>query len=164
MQLRLALALLAAAPLIDGSSAAARGANLSVVQYQPDIAAIRHLRAANNRAIAAHDLAAFLPMYADDAVFTWSNGTSAVGKAELKEFFASDFADPNFTAYVRTPASISISERGNRASERGSWTAIKRGTRYGGDYAAHWMRTPEGWRVRGELYVKLHCSGPLCTP
>ena len=125
-------------------------------RYREDLAAIRALRSANNRAIAAHDLAAFLPMFADDAVFTWSNGSSAVGKAALRGFFASDFADPNFTSYVRTPCSISVSDGGARAIERGSWTALKRGTRYGGDYAAHWMRMPEGWRVRGELYVKLY--------
>jgi ketosteroid isomerase-like protein len=133
-------------------------------RYRDDLAAIRALRSANNRAIAAHDLAAFLPMFADDAVFTWSNGSSAVGKAALRGFFASDFADPNFTSYVRTPCSISVSDGGARAIERGSWTALKRGTRYGGDYAAHWMRMPEGWRVRGELYVKLYGSGPLYAP
>jgi hypothetical protein len=89
-------------------------------QYQEDISAIRALRDANNRAITAHDLAAFLPMFADDAVFTWSNGSSAVGKAALKGFFASDFADPNFTTYVRTPASISVSDprrSGDRARQ-----------------------------------------------
>jgi ketosteroid isomerase-like protein len=133
-------------------------------KYQANVSAIRELRAASNRAIAAHDLAGFLPMFADDAVFTWSNGTSAVGKQALRIFFAQDFADPNFIAYVRTPKSISVSDRGVRAAEKGSWTALKRGTRYGGDYIAHWMKTPDGWRVRGELYVKLYCSGPLCTP
>jgi ketosteroid isomerase-like protein len=133
-------------------------------RFQPDISAIRELRAANNRAIAAHDLPSFLPMFADDAVFTWSNGTSAVGKQALRIFFVQDFGDPNFIAYVRSPKSISVSDRGIRAAEKGSWTALKRGTRYGGDYMAHWMKTPDGWRVRGELYVKLYCSGPLCTP
>jgi ketosteroid isomerase-like protein len=133
-------------------------------QYRSEIAQIRSARAANNTAIAAHDIDAFLPMYADDAVFTWSNGTSAVGRIQLRIFFLQDFFDPNFTAYVRTPSSISVSDRGIRAVEHGTWTALKRGTRYGGDYMAHWMKTADGWRVRGEVYVKLYCSGPLCTP
>jgi uncharacterized protein (TIGR02246 family) len=136
--------------------------------YAEDKAAILALRATSNRAIAAHDLAAFTPVFADDAVFVWSNGTSAVGKAGLKAWFAKDFADPAFVTYIRTPETVAISDQGVRAVEHGTWTAIKREprgeTRYGGDYAAHWFKTAEGWRVRGELYVKLRCAGPLCTP
>jgi ketosteroid isomerase-like protein len=133
-------------------------------QFQADVGALKAARGANNRAIAAHDLKSFLAAFADDAVFTWSNGTHAVGKIQLASRFGEDFADPNFDRYVRTPASISVSDRGVRAIERGSWTALKKATRYGGDYVAHWMKTPDGWRVVGELYVKLYCSGPLCTP
>ncbi|MDB5582081.1 MAG: hypothetical protein JWR80_7257 [Bradyrhizobium sp.] len=132
--------------------------------HQGDVAVIRALRLANNAAILHHDMAAFLPAFADDAVFTWSNGSSAVGKPALEAFFAHDFADPAFIAYVRTPQSISVSSTGARAAEHGVWTALKQGTRYGGDYLAHWARTSDGWRVRGEVYVKLYCSGALCTP
>lgn len=133
-------------------------------QFQPDIGAIKAARAANNLAIAEHDLKSFLVTFADDAVFTWSNGTHAIGRIQLASRFDEDFRDPNFNRYVRTPASISVSDRGVRAIERGGWTALKKGTRYGGDYVAHWIKTPEGWRVIGELYVKLYCSGSLCTP
>lgn len=133
-----------------------------------DEAAIRATRAASNRAIAAHDLAAFTPAFADDAVFVWSNGTSAIGKAGLETFFARDFADPAFDRYVRTPERVAVAVNGVRAVEHGTWTALKRNadgtTRYGGDYTAHWMRTPQGWRIKGELYVKLRCEGSLCTP
>ena len=140
----------------------------TLAAFAEDQAAIKALRTASNRAIAAHDLAMFTPMFAEDAVFVWSNGTSASGRAGLAEFFARDFADPAFVAYVRTPARVAISAQGTRAVEHGTWTAIKREprgeTRYGGDYAAHWARGAQGWQVRGELYVKLYCSGPLCTP
>lgn len=145
---------LAKAPAATGSAA--------------DVQAIRTLRAASNQAISKHDMASFTPVFADDAVFVWSNGTSAVGKAALQQFFARDFADPAFISYVRTPARVTVSANGVRAVEHGTWTALKKNadgeTRYGGDYAAHWMKTPEGWRVKGELYVKLRCSGSLCTP
>jgi hypothetical protein len=49
--------------------------NSLISQYQSDVAAIKAARTESNRAIAAHDLASFLPMFADDAVFTWSNGS-----------------------------------------------------------------------------------------
>src|SRR3954466_11861937 len=68
-----------------------------------DVSAIKAARTASNRAIAAHDLDSFLPMFADDAVFTWSNGSHAIGKKDLATFFARDFADPKFDRYVRRP-------------------------------------------------------------
>ena len=132
--------------------------------FAGDSEAIRALRARSNAAIRAHDMATFLPVFADDAVFVWSNGTSSVGKAGLQAFFAPDFADPAFITYIRTPARISVSENGLRAAEHGTWTALKRDTRYGGDYVAHWFKAAGGWQIRGELYVKLYCQGPLCTP
>lgn len=136
--------------------------------HQQDQADIIALRGQSNRAIAAHDLKAFTPVFADDAVFVWSNGTSAIGKAGLEAFFSRDFADPAFIAYIRTPGAVAVSENGLRAVEHGTWTALKRSeggeTRYGGDYAAHWFKGKDGWRIRGELYVKLRCQGPLCTP
>lgn len=61
-----------------------------------------------------------------------------------------------------------LADTGMRAVEHGTWTALKREergeTRYGGDYMAHWFKTAEGWRIRGEVYVKLRCDGPLCKP
>lgn len=135
---------------------------------RPAIAEIEALRAASNRAIAAHDLDALLPYFAEDAVFTWSNGSSAVGQAALKAAFAESFGNPHFVTYIRTPENIAISDTGMRAVEHGTWTGLLRDprgeTRMGGDYTAHWFKTPQEWRIRGEVYVKLRCTGPLCTP
>jgi uncharacterized protein (TIGR02246 family) len=137
-------------------------------EHAADAAAIRALRATSNRAIADHDLARFTPVFADDALFVWSNGSTAIGKAALAQFFASDFADPAFDRYVRTPQRVSVAANGVRAVEHGTWTALKHNaegqTRYGGDYAAHWVRKDGAWRIQGELYVKLRCEGSLCTP
>jgi uncharacterized protein (TIGR02246 family) len=136
--------------------------------YQAEVDQIKALRAASNRAIAAHDMAALLPVFAEDAVFVFSNGSSAKARSEMQALFAKDFADPAFVTYVRAPGSVTVSDAGVRAVEHGQWTAIKREprgeTRYGGDYTAHWFKSPQGWQIRGELYVKLRCTGPLCTP
>lgn len=125
---------------------------------------IRAIRAASNAAIRAHDMAALLPAFAEDAVFAWSNGSSSSGRAAMQAFFARDFADPAFGAYIRTPAHVIVSQNGLRAAEHGTWTALKTGTRYGGDYSAQWYKGPQGWQIRGEVYIKLFCTGPLCTP
>jgi hypothetical protein len=83
----------------------------------------------------------------ENAAFVWSNGTSAAGKAQLKANFARDVADPAFVTYDRAPESLSISDTGLRAVEHGTWSALKREprgeTRYGGDYLAHWAKTPQ---------------------
>lgn len=130
--------------------------------------AIAELRAASNRGIAAHQVEAAVAPFAPDAVFVFSNGSSAVGRAAMAAQFQRDFADPAFVTYVRQPRRIGVSDTGARAVEHGVWTAIWREpageTRYGGDYTAHWARGPGGWAVRGELYVKLRCKGPRCTP
>ena len=136
--------------------------------YNSAIAEIEALRAATNRAIAAHDPEALLPYFAEDAVFAWGDGSSAVGRAALKADFAEDFSNPLFVTYIRTPETIAISDTGKQAVEHGTWTGLRhepRGeTRSGGDYTAHWLKSPQGWRIQGEVYVKLRCTGPLCEP
>jgi uncharacterized protein (TIGR02246 family) len=136
--------------------------------HAADASAIRAVRARSNRAIAEHDMAGFTPAFAEDAVFVWSNGSTAVGKAGLTQFFARDFADPAFDRYVRTPERVAVAANGVRAVEHGTWTALKHDasgqTRYGGDYSAHWVRKDGSWKIQGELYVKLRCEGSLCTP
>ncbi|MEO8176429.1 MAG: nuclear transport factor 2 family protein [Sphingomicrobium sp.] len=161
------LALGLAGALLASGCASDQGLRLPAAgdaAHAADERAIRMLRADNNRAIAVHDLAHFSTVFADDAVFVWSNGGSAVGKEALTRDFASDFAEPGFVTYVRSPYRVTVSANGARAVEHGTWTGLKRQSRYGGDYSAHWAKTPAGWRVRGELYVRLYCSGPLCTP
>ena len=146
-----------------GAAAQAPDARASADQM-----AIRKLRADNNQAIADHDIKKFSPLFAEDAGFIFSDGRTAAGRAGITAALTADFANPAFVTYVRSPTTITISENGARAVEHGVWTALKREdrgeTRYGGDYAAHWARTPGGWMVRGELFVKLRCTGPLCTP
>jgi ketosteroid isomerase-like protein len=117
--------------------------------YASDRAEILALRSASNGFIAAHDLSRFTPMFADDAVFVWSDGSSAVGKAGLSARFAKEFADPAFVTLVRTPQVVAVSDLGARAVEHGAWTAFRRDARgetvAGGDYAAHWS----GWGQDG---------------
>jgi ketosteroid isomerase-like protein len=136
--------------------------------FVEDQAAIRTLRANSNRGIAHHDMTAFTPIFANDAVFVWSDGSSAIGRPELARRFRAEFDNPNFVTLARIPETVVVSDQGVRAAEHGTWTGLRRDphgeTRYGGDYMAHWFKTADGWRVRGEVYVKLHCEGSLCTP
>lgn len=47
---------------------------------------------------------------------------------------------------------------------RCAWTALKTGTRYGGDYLVHWTNKQEAWRMQGEIYVILSPDGSLYAP
>jgi ketosteroid isomerase-like protein len=131
---------------------------------------ITRLRRDNNVALAAHDLDRIGSIYTDDAVFVWSDGTSAIGKNALLQTFGEDFADPRWTSviFTRTPTTILVNGSSDRAFESGTWIANKRGAdgslHYGGSYSAHWIKRLAGWRVCGELYVKLNCQGRACAP
>jgi hypothetical protein len=94
---------------------------------------IRSLRAASNRAIAAHDMKAFLPLFAEDAGFVFSNATTASGRAGLEAVFARDFADPAFVTYIRS-----------RRARRGAWGVD-------GDQAEPRRRDPLRRRLCGPL-------------
>lgn len=132
-------------------------------KYAADVESIRNLRAANNKALAAHDLGHFAELFDEGALFVWSDGSTAIGRDGLKKDFAERFKDPGLTTYIRTPRDISVAEDGTRAVEHGRWTGLLKNNVFGGDYSAHWVRTKDGWRVRGELYVRLYCAGTACA-
>lgn len=132
-------------------------------KYAGDVESIRGLREANNKALAAHDLQGFAGLFDENALFVWSDGSTAIGRKGLKKDFAERFKDPNLTTYIRAPREIAVAEDGARAVERGRWTGLLKNKVVGGDYAAHWVRTAEGWKVRGELYVRLYCTGTGCA-
>lgn len=33
-----------------------------------------------------------------------------------------------------------------------------------GEYFAHWVKKDGAWLTLAEVYVTLHCSGPICAP
>lgn len=131
-------------------------------RFAGDVEAIGKLRAENNAALARHDVEGFAKLFDESALFVWSDGSTAVGRAGLKKDFAERFKDANLKTYVRTPQEIRVAEDGARAVEQGRWTGLLGDRVTGGDYTAHWTRTATGWTVRGELYVRLYCTGAGC--
>jgi hypothetical protein len=62
------------------------------------------------------------------------------------------------------PRQIVVSDDGVRAVEHGTWQGIWRDSLMGGDYQAHWSRRDGKWLDRAEIYVTLHCQGPVSKP
>jgi hypothetical protein len=82
------------------------------------------------------------------------------------DYFLKGFAEPGFVTYNRAPDKVTISQSGDRASERGKWQGVRRNEKGGslmsGEYFAHWVKKDGALLTLAEVYVTLQCSGPIC--
>ena len=135
---------------------------LAIAAAQPPsdpAAAIRAARERSNRALGAHDLAAFQATLAPDYVIVRGNGTFEARQA-LLDGIAADFRSSAAVRYERVSDKIELSAVAPLAAEHGHWTATlpngKKG--YSGVYLAMWRRGDAGWQIRSELFVLLDCD------
>ena len=145
----LAILLLAASP------ACARPAGADPA----DAAEIRAARAAQNAQLAAGDLDRAAALWTEDVSVVAGLGRTLVGRAAYRAAFAGDSG----MRYVRATDSVVVGARWPLASETGHWTGSRAGGgSIGGTYAAQWVRTSAGWRIRAELFTALSCRGTPC--
>ncbi|MDB5476265.1 MAG: hypothetical protein JWP49_1776 [Phenylobacterium sp.] len=136
--------------------------------YAEDRRAILALRAASNRALAAHDVEGAMAVAADDYVTVGGDGSIERGAAENRQGWVEEFATPSHDRYVRTPAEVEIGQRKGvlRAAELGRWEGINHKpageARPFGRYFVHWTKASGVWRAVSETYVTLGCRGPGC--
>jgi ketosteroid isomerase-like protein len=118
--------------------------------------AIRARRRLTNKLIAAHEAARLRPFFTADVKLIAGDGTLIHGADAVVEAFAAQFADPAFVTYLRSPESVELDQAGERAAERGRWTAEWRGADpMSGDYLAVWRKVTGQWVIESELYVTL---------
>ncbi len=115
---------------------------------------IEGLRARSNAAIARHDAAEAVSMFMPEGRVLGSGGGLIEGAAAMRSAFGQSFGDANFVTYVREPKKVTVA--GDTAAEEGRWRAVRRDKSFGGVFLARWVRTPEGWRIRSEMYVPLY--------
>ena len=115
--------------------------------------AIRQLRDQSNAAIARHEVGPAVAILHDRARIIASDGSLFDGAAAMARAFAASFADPDFVAYVRRPASIAVN--GSTAAETGNWIGQWKRREVRGTYLARWSREGAGWRIVAELFVPL---------
>ena len=136
--------------------------------YASDRRVILELRAANNRALAAHDLDGAMAIAADDYVIVGGDGGIDRGVAENRKIWAEEFAAPGYDRYVRTAITVEIGLRRGvlRAAESGRWEGIDHKpageSRPYGAYFVHWTKASGAWRALSETYVTLGCRGAGC--
>jgi ketosteroid isomerase-like protein len=137
------------------------------VAAQNDVAAILSLRADSNAGLLAHDVDRVLRHTTDDFILVGGVSGGHVGRSVVHDYFLKGFAEPGFVTYIRAPDEVTISESGDRASERGKWQGVwrnpKDGSLMSGEYFAHWVKRQGAWLTLAEVYVTLHCSGPICA-
>jgi ketosteroid isomerase-like protein len=143
---------LSALALVQGTGAASREA-----------AAVRAARAAQNTAIAAHDLDRAASFWTDDVVIRSALGRVIQSRATYRSVMAADTA----TVYRRTPDRVDVSDndRWPLAFESGTWTGRHPGDGrplIRGRYAAQWIKRDGRWLIRSEVFVALGCSGTGC--
>jgi ketosteroid isomerase-like protein len=131
-----------------------------------DVAVILSLRADSNAGLLAHDVDQVLRHATDDFVLVGGVSGAHVGKAVIHDYFLKGFAEPGFVTYIRAPDKVTVSQTGDRASERGKWQGVwrdaKGGSLMSGDYFAHWVKKNGAWLTLAEVYVTLQCSGAIC--
>lgn len=119
-------------------------------------AAIRARRKLTNRIIADHQAARLRPFFAKDAAVTVGGGGVLLGAEAVIVAFASQFREPGFIAYERTPQSVEVAADGARAAEAGGWVGCWMGRApMSGRYLAAWRRAGGLWVIEQELYVTL---------
>lgn len=140
----------------------------SAVAAENEIATILSLRADSNAALLAHDVDRVLRHTSDDFILVGGVSGGHVGRSVVHDYLLKGFAAPGFVTYIRTPDQVTVSDAGDRASERGKWQGVwrnpKGGSLMSGEYFAHWVKKDGAWLTLAEVYVTLHCSGPICAP
>jgi ketosteroid isomerase-like protein len=117
--------------------------------------AIRARRRLTNKLIAAHEAVRLRPFFAPDARLIAGDGALILGADPIVQAFAAQFADPDFTTYVRTPETVTVDDAGDRAAEAGRWVAHWKSGEMSGAYMACWRRQTGQWVIESELYVTL---------
>lgn len=154
-------ALLSAATLWGQSTASQSAANQSAASQNAD-QEIRAARRASNQAIVRGDVQAFGVSLAEDYRGIRGNGTEIVSAAAYRESMTRTFADRQAVRFERVTDRVSLAQSGDLAAEHGTWLGHdpSRQKAFGGTYLAMWRRTPNGWKIRSELFIFLNCHQP----
>ena len=142
--------------------------SMSVRAADGDVSTILSLRDDSNAGLLAHNVDRVLLHTTEDFILVGGTSGGHVGKSVIRRYYIDGFANPDLVTYVRTPDQVTVSDAGDRASERGKWQGVwrnpKTGSLMSGEYLAHWIKKDGVWVTLAEVYVTLHCSGRVCTP
>ena len=124
---------------------------------------IRDVRRLSNLAIAQHNSLAIANYWTNDFHLISSRNSEVAGREQNRKLFAVEFKTRKDVLYVRTPVKIEINATWNMASETGTWTGQWQESdgvvKLSGTYYAKWHKLEGEWKIRGEIFTPLSCSG-----
>ena len=129
-----------------------------MTQHEQDVANIRAAREHSNRSIVRRHLFGVADSLAEDFVVVIGDGTFVPSRDAYLKLFKQGFDAPRTSlTYERIPDRIEVSLDSSLASEQGHWIAkhFDGSVTHTGSYAAMWRHTPDGWKLRSELFVTL---------
>ena len=127
-------------------------------QLEQDEANIRAAREHSNRSIVRRNLLGVGDSLGEDFVAVIGDGSFLPSREAYLKLFKQGFDAPKTSlSYERIPDRIEISASAPLASEQGHWIAKRAdgSVAHTGAYAAMWRHTPDGWKLRSELFVTL---------
>jgi ketosteroid isomerase-like protein len=119
---------------------------------------IRAARAHSNRSIARRNLLGVADSLDTDFNVIIGDGTFVPTREAYLKLFKQGFDAPKTSlTYERIPDRIEVSTDATLAAEQGHWIAKDHTgtTTHTGSYSAMWRYTPDGWKLRSELYITL---------
>jgi ketosteroid isomerase-like protein len=127
-------------------------------QLEQDEANIRAAREHSNRSIVRRNLLGVGDSLGEDFVAVIGDGSFVASREAYLKLFKQGFDAPKTSlSYERIPDRIEVSTSDPLASEQGHWIAKRAdgSITHTGAYAAMWRHTPDGWKLRSELFVTL---------
>ena len=167
--------LLAAVALVGNtgapsSVAPSRAKASAAAPVTKDLSQIRERRFAYTAAIKSRQPDLMRNFLAPEMVQLSSTGKTVIGQEAVAQSYSeTEFRNPAFIVYERIPDTITISENGRFAAERGHWRGRFRlpDGNIGGNsglYQAGWIKRDAVWWIRTESYVRLHCASENDCP
>jgi ketosteroid isomerase-like protein len=123
-----------------------------------DEANIRAARARSNRSISRRNLLGVADSLAEDFLCIIGDGTFVPNRETYLKLFKHGFDTPKTSlTYERIADIVQVATPPAQAAEQGHWIATDPAgkTTHTGSYSAMWRHTPDGWKLRSELYVTL---------
>jgi ketosteroid isomerase-like protein len=137
-----------------------------IVATPDDEQAVRAARTAQNAAIAAGDLGRAASFWTEDVTVRRALGQPLSGREAARKALEPPPEPATRLIYQRLTKEVEVSPAWPLAFETGTWEGHQRTPGgpvvIGGRYSAQWVKRAEGWLIRSEVFVALHCRGVGC--